>query len=559
MPRDMETMAQWLVMASMVLAAQARSNVHVVFSTECNDYFDWQSATLLDSAKRVGVDAPITRLMACDDPNPPGMDIVKDTFVHKNWARNAKNNDFYPPHNKPKSLELWLEQTSTDAEYILVLDTDMVFANNFSLDMFDVGKGKAASARHEYLFGLRKSVHMNIKQILQHPDDAEMVGGYYLMHKDDLRKVAPLWYNYSAIIRAEPGNWPVEGSSDKTHAKDPPWISEMYGYSFACAELGIHHDVPPRAILYPGYAAFFDPWPVFIHYALLNSVEDYAFDKHWYHKYQMLDCPGKLFPEPPKKEDLILYPRLDRYAQRREDLSLYTLHSIYNSTRDLIARKCGGLDNAERTPREHYVCKELNRPESCVPSSKEAAHAHLRSLPEFEGRCVDLNSNCPGWAKRGECTNNISYMAYHCRASCDLCHDSSVVDYEKRTSLKTWKRSKVNRKFGPKDYRKVYTQLEKQGIIWSSINMEDPEKTVSHPAKKNKQGKASEKVSFKSSSSQDDGNEWSSYFRTLRSYHVFGMLSLAVMVAFALLYWKLSGRRTAAKKKSARSLIGLQK
>lgn len=550
-PRDSTMALRWWLLAATSIAAQAKSNVHVVFSTECYDYFDWQSATLLDSARRVGLDAPITRLMACDYPNPSGLDIVEDTFVHPNYARSEKTGDYYPPHNKPKSLELWLEHTSTDAEYILILDTDMVFANDFDLGMFDVSRGKASSAKHEYLFGLRKSVHMNIKQALRHPNDAEMVGGFYLMHKEDLRKVAPLWYNYSAIIRADPGNWPVEGKSNKIHADDPPWIAEMYGYSFACAELGIRHDIPQRAILYPGYAAFFDPWPIFIHYALLNHVEDYAFDKHWFHKYDMLKCPGKLFPKPPAKEELVLYPKLDRYAQRREDLSLYTLHSIYNSTRDLIARRCGGVDNAAITPREYYVCKQIERPESCVTSSKEEAHEFLRSLPEFEGRCIDRNKKCPEWAKRGECTNNISYMAHHCKASCNLCHDSMVVDYEERSSSAGRKWSFFNRRIGPKDNRNAGKGFQKQDLISSSTSMMDPESPL-HRLPQKTEG---QEVSFRGLSSKvtnniGDGNRRPASARMVRPYHIFGVLSFMMMGAFALIYWKLSGRRRALRRNS---------
>ena len=44
----------------------------------------------------------LTRLMACDKPNPPGMEIASpavhptvDTHVHPNWAVHPKTHDAY--------------------------------------------------------------------------------------------------------------------------------------------------------------------------------------------------------------------------------------------------------------------------------------------------------------------------------------------------------------------------------------------------------------------------------------------------------------------------------
>lgn len=41
------------------------------------------------------------------------------------------------------------------------------------------------------------------------------------------------------------------------HSK--PWISEMYGYSFAAAKAGLHHRVNQHAMLYPEYLPLFAP------------------------------------------------------------------------------------------------------------------------------------------------------------------------------------------------------------------------------------------------------------------------------------------------------------
>ena len=81
-------------------------SVHTVFSTECTAYFDWQSLGLYDSWRRVGQRGKFTRLMACDDARPKGLDIVPDTHVHPNYATHPVSKDRYSAYNKPFSIAL---------------------------------------------------------------------------------------------------------------------------------------------------------------------------------------------------------------------------------------------------------------------------------------------------------------------------------------------------------------------------------------------------------------------------------------------------------------------
>ena len=48
-------------------ADRAALSVHTVFSTACAPYFDWQSAGLGLSHRRVRQPGPLTRLIACSD------------------------------------------------------------------------------------------------------------------------------------------------------------------------------------------------------------------------------------------------------------------------------------------------------------------------------------------------------------------------------------------------------------------------------------------------------------------------------------------------------------
>ena len=47
--------------------------------------------------------------------------------------------------------------------------------------------------------------------------------------------------------------WNTTGDSYSIHPGDKPWISEMYGYSYACASADVWHKVDFTAMLYPSY------------------------------------------------------------------------------------------------------------------------------------------------------------------------------------------------------------------------------------------------------------------------------------------------------------------
>ena len=139
------------------------------------------------------------------------------------------------------------------------------------------------------------------------------VGGFILMHKEDLRRMAPLWLKYSEDVRFDPDvrfllclhilpnlqkflksntsfleqplrfrylspsfadtclliqqcpmtrhvlacpcvqAWKLSGDVYATHPGDKPWISEMYGYSFGAAKANVWHKYHTTAMMYPSY------------------------------------------------------------------------------------------------------------------------------------------------------------------------------------------------------------------------------------------------------------------------------------------------------------------
>ena len=68
----------------------------------------------------------------------------------------------------------------------------------------------------------------------KHPELCDKVGGLLAMHIDDLRVFAPMWLSKTEEVREDRDHWATNITGD-IYGKG--WISEMYGYSFAAAEV----------------------------------------------------------------------------------------------------------------------------------------------------------------------------------------------------------------------------------------------------------------------------------------------------------------------------------
>jgi len=333
-------------------AIQDDYDIHVVFSTECSAYFDWQTLGLVYSHKKVYEDAgltppPITRLMACDEQFLPwpGMHLA-DTHVHPNYAVHPVTHDRYTPYNKPYSIGHWLEYGSPKSQWIVFLDADMVVRRPMSISNMGVQRGRPVAAEYGYLHGVDPEVYMGVKEKVKQIQKApfEKVGGFFVYHVDDLRAVAPLWLQYTEEVRQDPNSWANTGDIfNRNGAGGPPWISEMYGYVFGAAVAGMKHTVSNHMILYPSYdVTMGEPYPLVLHYGLTFSAMDFPFDKHW-HKgaKQYAACDGKLFPTPPEYSEIKLPEGSGLY--KREMVSLYCIRTLYEAQLDYYLRHCMNL------------------------------------------------------------------------------------------------------------------------------------------------------------------------------------------------------------------------
>lgn len=182
-------------------ASASTSNIHTVFSAECNSIFDWHSIALFHSHEKVGQPGGITRLLACSAVQLrtyQGLDIGP-TFVHHNHRGDEKMN--YAAFNKPASVNYWVHSGAVPAgvEFVMQLDADMVIHRPLVPETFSLAEGVVLSAPYDYLIG----THTGLPDVFGVKNKHLMarVGGVHVFHVNDLRRIAPHWLNYTERVR----------------------------------------------------------------------------------------------------------------------------------------------------------------------------------------------------------------------------------------------------------------------------------------------------------------------------------------------------------------------
>ncbi|CAI5459180.1 unnamed protein product, partial [Closterium sp. Yama58-4] len=142
----------------------------------------------------------------------------------------------------------------------------------------------------------------------KHPELCPKVGGFIVMHIDDLRRFAPLWLNKTEEVRADKAHYARNITGD---VYSSGWISEMYGYSFGTADANLHHVVIDNIMLYPGYPPVPNVDPRLFHYGLEIKVLNYSWDKSRFRDTPLALTCGYHFPDPPDVTDLPPLPSVD--------------------------------------------------------------------------------------------------------------------------------------------------------------------------------------------------------------------------------------------------------
>ncbi|KAA8540123.1 hypothetical protein F0562_026815 [Nyssa sinensis] len=136
----------------------------------------------------------------------------------------------YPAINKPAAVLHWLNHADIDAEFIVILDADMIMRGPITPWEYKAARGRPVSTPYDYLIGCENEL---AKLHTRHPEVCDKVGGVIIMHIDDLRKFALLWLHKTEEVRADTAHYAKNFTGDIYESR---WISEMYGYSFGAAE-----------------------------------------------------------------------------------------------------------------------------------------------------------------------------------------------------------------------------------------------------------------------------------------------------------------------------------
>ncbi|GLJ43050.1 hypothetical protein SUGI_0893680 [Cryptomeria japonica] len=299
--------------------------MHTLFSVECHNYFDWQTVGLMHSYRKSGHPGPITRLLSCTDEKLQdyrGMDLAP-THKVPSMSRHPVTGDWYPAINKPAGVVHWLNHSedAKNVDWVVILDADMIIRRPIIPWELGVEKGKPVAAHYGYLIGcdnILAQLHT------KHPEYCDKVGGLLVFHIDDLRSLAPLWLSKTEEVRRDSAHWGTNITGD-IFAKG--WISEMYGYSFGAADVGLRHKIRDDLMLYPGYIPMERTEPILLHYGLRFTVGNWSFDKAQHHNEEIVyDC-NRLFSLPPyPKEVQMMEPDLSR--RRGLFLSIECINTI---------------------------------------------------------------------------------------------------------------------------------------------------------------------------------------------------------------------------------------
>ena len=274
--------------------ATAAVPLHIVFSAECNPLFDWHSVGVFHSFTTSRQHGNITRLLACAGDalrEYPATNLdMGPTFVHRNMRDDPLVDEKgYPSYNKPYSVMAWLAETPVAEDYVLMMDSDMVLREPLDPVALGVARGRVVSAEYTYLVGTTSGFSERFIAEKLVPRLAQ-VGGFHIFHREDLRAIAPLWREYTKRVRAfahsEPDVFyresmsPMEkggtAAEEAVRKKQSMWHSEMYGYVFAAAEVGVTHRISRSVMLYPGYVPYMGRGPNILHYGSDYKMPGYT-------------------------------------------------------------------------------------------------------------------------------------------------------------------------------------------------------------------------------------------------------------------------------------------
>ena len=104
---------------------------------------------------------------------------------------------------------MYKRQVPEGVEFVMQLDADMLIHRPVDPAEYGLGPGVVLSAPYDYLVG----THTGLPDVfgVKNKHLQARVGGVHVFHIDDLRRIAPLWLNFTERVRdfacREPGRY----------------------------------------------------------------------------------------------------------------------------------------------------------------------------------------------------------------------------------------------------------------------------------------------------------------------------------------------------------------
>ena len=252
--------------------------MHIVFSTDCSFYQDWQTLLVFHSASAIKQPGTITRIASgCNKEKQAELNkLYKILYPHGNYnvhftpvfKLDGKTNKKYDFYNKPYGMEHWLDHSDPrikDGSIIALIDPDMILLRNITHKIrgetnniftsithqklktanhnedgivpIEVKKGQAAAQLYQ-LGAPWTTANRNFNRtdicgidspcMLVTRDYGEeffSVGPPYILEKSDMLKLTKSWVKMVPLV----------------YEKYPNLLAEMYAYSMAAAHTEIPH------------------------------------------------------------------------------------------------------------------------------------------------------------------------------------------------------------------------------------------------------------------------------------------------------------------------------
>jgi hypothetical protein len=207
--------------------------VQVIFSCENTWYMWWQAELLHYTYTSTGMRADLTALVA--ETSDPPKKFACNAFPVKNYKDSLPDTPLLSL-NKPGGIAEWAALDGPKDETVFIVDTDSMFVRSVA-DPGPIPDGQAYSEEHDFMSA---DIPRNKLVLERHcaPEfraSVQPVGIYILINRGCLAELAKAWLQKSMEIMADPV---CREALDGTG-----WVSEMWGYTIAAAELGIHHHI----------------------------------------------------------------------------------------------------------------------------------------------------------------------------------------------------------------------------------------------------------------------------------------------------------------------------